>query len=208
MDSKMNTLDYIVNKYNIDLSQPSPIFLPIGRRKDFPILLNELGFKTGVEIGVFRGEYSAKLMHYIPGLKLYAIDPWTAYPGYSIDSKRVAEAYDLAVANTSHYSGCTLIRDYSENAVKGFTNNSLDFVYVDGNHSFENTVWDIAQWSRKVRPGGIVAGHDFDDWWSVSRHWYEMNVAEAVTSWTRAMRIAPWFVLTNNKNKTWFYVKE
>jgi len=202
----MSTLDFILDKWDIDLSQPSPIYIRRGRRKDLPKLLNELGFKIGVEIGVFRADYSMKLLHYIKDLKLYGVDPWTPYRGYNIAPGRVLEAWDIALEKSKQHENFTLVRDYSENAVKRFGDDSLDFVYIDGNHSFENTVWDIAQWSRKVRQGGIVAGHDFDDW-SRSRHWREMNVVEAVTSWTRASRIEPWFVLTNNKNRTWFYVK-
>jgi hypothetical protein len=37
----------------------------------------------------------------------------------------------------------------------------LDFVYIDGNHIFKNVAEDLWEWSRKVRKGGIVAGHEY-----------------------------------------------
>lgn len=45
--------------------------------------------------------------------------------------------------------------------VKQFKDESLDFVYIDGNHSFQHVVNDLCEWEKKVKVGGIVAGHDY-----------------------------------------------
>ena len=39
---------------------------------------------------------------------------------------------------------------------------SLDFVYIDANHDFNHVMQDIIIWSDRVRPGGIVSGHDYN----------------------------------------------
>lgn len=46
-------------------------------------------------------------------------------------------------------------------AVQKFDNNSLDFVYIDADHSYETTLEDITEWTKKVKPGGIVSGDDY-----------------------------------------------
>ena len=44
-----------------------------------------------------------------------------------------------------------------------FENGSLDFVFLDADHSFESVWQDLSVWYPKVRIGGILAGHDFLD---------------------------------------------
>jgi hypothetical protein len=46
-------------------------------------------------------------------------------------------------------------------AVKDFKPNSIDFVYIDGNHLFRHVADDIYEWSIRIRPGGIISGHDY-----------------------------------------------
>jgi predicted O-methyltransferase YrrM len=89
---------------------------------------------------------------------------------------------------------------------KEFEDESLDFVFIDGNHAYEWVVQDIALWSKKVRKGGIIYGHDFDDY-SHNRRWKEMHVIWAVDGWMKSYKIHPWFVLEGNKNKSWMYIK-
>lgn len=123
-----------------------------------------LGFTVGAEIGVHEGTYSKELCQANPGLKLYSIDPWKAHEGYR-DIKKLStfsNAHEQAVRRLKPY-GCILIRKMSLDAVKDFEDNSLDFVYIDGNHSFDWVMRDIIEWTHKVRKNGIVSGHDYTD---------------------------------------------
>lgn len=203
----MDTLAYFLEKFPVDLAAPSPFKLPISREIEIPQIFAELGFKTGAEIGVYRGGYSEVLLKGIPGLKLYGIDLWELYPGYR-DYRRsdIAEAYNEAVSRTKDYN-CELIKGWSGEVVRQIPDNSLDFVYIDGNHAYEYTVQDIALWSRKVRPGGIVYGHDFEDW---SHNWrrFDMNVINAVTGWCNSYQIHPWFIIAKDKHPSWLYIKK
>jgi hypothetical protein len=206
----MDTLKHIIEKYKVDTSKPSPIALPMGRNRDLPKLFNELGFKVGAEIGVHKGRYSRSLCTYIPGLKLYGVDLWEVYGGYidfgGLEDGYLAEAYLIAQENTQGLN-CEFIKDWSSEAVKRFEDGSLDFVFIDGNHAYEYVVEDIALWSKKVRKGGIVSGHDFHDF-SRTRRWDKMGVIPAVEGWTTAYKIKPWFITTHNTYSSWFYVKE
>ena len=38
---------------------------------------------------------------------------------------------------------------------------TLDFVFIDGDHTFNNVMLDILLWTPKVRKGGIISGHDY-----------------------------------------------
>lgn len=197
----------ICAKYTVDQSAPLPWPLPIGRFKDVPRLFRELGYRVGAEIGVYRGEYSKWLLRGIPGLKLYGIDAWQVYGNYTdFTAADILDAYAIAQANVAPYN-CELIRAWSDEAVQRFPDASLDFVFIDGNHAYEHVVRDIALWSVKVRPGGIIYGHDFDDYTKHPRRWREMQVQQAVSGWMAAYRIVPWFVLTRNRNQSWMYAK-
>lgn len=203
----METLEYIIKKFGIDLNQKSPFYVRCERNKAFPELLNELEFKTGVEIGVYKGEFSQCLLEGIPGLKLYGVDLWEPYSGYGdYDSVSIVNSQNIAIEKTKNYS-CEFIKGRSDEVANQFKDGSLDFVYIDGNHSYEYVVSDIAKWSKKVRKGGIVAGHDFNEFSCRKRSWRVMHVANAVDGWTKSYKIHPWFVLKGNINKSWMYVK-
>lgn len=122
----------------------------------------ELGFKVGAEIGVAQGFYSEYICQQIPGIKLYCIDYWQPYRGYMDYRKKETfiGLFEEAVKRLASYN-CVLIKKFSMDAVKDFTDESLDFVFIDGHHGYEYVRDDIREWSKKVRKGGIVAGHDY-----------------------------------------------
>lgn len=154
-------------------------------RQDLPELFNELGYKTGAEIGVQRGHFSRALCDGIPGLKLICVDPWCAY-GRSVTEHRAEQR--LAEA-TDRLMNCdaTFMRMTSMEAVKQIPDYSLDFVYIDGLHEFDPVMMDLISWVPKVRSGGIVAGHDY-------LHYFQGGVVEAVNAYTRAHHITQWYI--------------
>lgn len=201
----METLAYIMDKFKPEGDPPYK--LNIGRFKDMPRLFNELGFSKGAEIGVYRAHYSRWLFRYIKDLHLIGVDLWEAYPGFKDFKKNDLKEAKVEAREFFAKKNGYLIQDWSDIAVKEIADGSLDFVFIDGNHAFEYVVRDIALWSEKVRKGGIVFGHDYDDYTN-SRHWKEMGVIPAVDGWVKARKISPLFITTKNKNKCWFYVKD
>jgi hypothetical protein len=171
-----------------------------------------LGFETGAEIGVLKGEYAEVLCLANPQAKIYGVDPYQAYPGYkdfghqaALDRFRAEAQARLAQCNY------TFICEFSAEAVKGFADESLDFVYIDGNHELPYVIEDIHLWSAKVRPGGIVSGHDYYKMRTLPGH-----VIGAVHAWTAAYQIKPWFVLgrlakglgeIRDWSRSWMWVK-
>ena len=125
-------------------------------RDTLPEFCREMGYKVGLEIGVWEGTYTEKFCK--EGIKMYGIDPWTARGNQSqkMQDDRCQRAMDLLSKHN-----CEILRLKSAYAENKFADNSLDFVYIDGNHKFGYVYRDIVEWSKKVRSGGMVAGHDY-----------------------------------------------
>jgi predicted O-methyltransferase YrrM len=209
----MDTLKYILDKYNLTYTprhvQMSPTEIPNMGRENLPALMNELGFKIGAEIGVDSGWYSLSLCKGIPNLKLYCIDAWTMYADY----RDKMDAAKLGTINKLQKYDCKLIDKFSMDAVKDFEDDSLDFVYIDANHELPYVLEDIIYWTRKVRTGGIVAGHDYYETIGMNSR---CHVIPAVLAYTRAYKIVPWFLIgtkaktegvIRDTKRSWMFVK-
>lgn len=158
----MIALDTIRELYGVDLGAPSPIILPNTSRTTLATLFHTLGYTFGAEIGVGGGTYSEILCQQIPGLMLYGIDAWKPYPGI-VDFPDVQELetdHQAAVKRLAPYN-VALVQRMSMDAVGMFQDKSFDFVYIDANHWDPYVTDDIVAWSKKVKRGGIVAGHDY-----------------------------------------------
>ena len=216
----MDTLEYIYGRFRIDKSSTdsmlnkaakSPIEVVRSREGAFPRLINNLNFKVGAEIGVASGYFSRHLCHYCPNFKLYSVDAWELFGGCTKDKtqKDMDKLYEIARGNLTGLN-CQIIRDWSMNAVKRFADESLDFVYIDAAHDYKNVYNDIKEWSKKVRMGGIIGGHDYmDPNFDGKKDYYKeiYDVKAAVNDWVKANNINPLFVLTKVNCRSWFYVK-
>jgi predicted O-methyltransferase YrrM len=114
---------------------------------------------VGAEIGVAYGKNSINILETLPSLQhLYLIDPWDGVV-------RTKEFYQnvrkVAHENLLHYTNkITIMETTSELAAKSIPG-PLDFVYIDGDHSYDAVMLDIILWGRRVKPGGFLAGHDY-----------------------------------------------
>ena len=140
----------------------TPYWIPDCSRDELPEFFKELGFKVGVEIGVLVGKFTEKFC--LAGLKMYGIDPWVSFSGQGRGQQLQTQEnynYSLAKKRLSPYKDCTLIKKASMEALVDFDPESLDFVYIDGDHRFRYIAEDIYEWYWKVKHGGIVAGDDY-----------------------------------------------
>ncbi len=219
----MNTLDYIIKKYSLGLADR--IEIPNVGRDHLAALLHEFDFKTGVEVGVDRGHYSEILIKANPQMKVYGVDPWTSIEIYDdnfpkrrtenhVSQARCDQYYRDAKARLSLYPNYKIIREYSCDAVKRFTDESLDFVYIDGNHGLSFVIDDIFMWSKKIRKGGIISGHDYYNTSATSR--YQLCVKKAVNDYVKANNIKPLIIwgayaetpgIFRDKWRSWMFIK-
>jgi hypothetical protein len=183
-------------------------------RDDLAQILHKLDFKTGVEVGVAAGAYSETLAKHNPQMKLWGIDPYAGYRPYrdytlkSTFDRMRQEAYE----RLKPYPNYEFIYDFSMEAIKDFEDESLDFVYIDGNHQEPYVSEDINGWSRKVRPGGIVAGHDYIRLSSQGMVW---QAKDAIDKYTRDNKILLFVLGTKAKiegmkrddARSWMFLK-
>jgi len=202
-------LEYIIDKWSVDVTQEMPIMLPGTDRVTLARLFAELGYKTGAEIGTARGSYAITLSINIPRLKLYCVDAWSTYTGLNdyTDQNQLDEYLAHAMKRLEPYKGIEIVYSLSMDAVKKFADGSLDFVYIDANHEFPYVAEDLFYWSKKVRSGGIVSGHDY---LKVKRKDGMVQVKEVVHAYTEAFNIKPWFIVdkcTLKNAGSFFWVK-
>ena len=193
----------------------TPFDIPDCVRDELPEFFKEMGYKVGAEIGVLRGEFTEQICK--AGLKVYGIDPWLKYNNYRMDSREGSYdvIYEEAKGRLAPYD-CTLIRKTSMDAVADFPNDSLDFVYIDGNHTIRYIVEDIYEWNRKVRSGGIISGHDFG-WTNRGPYSFQaLHVRYAVEMMVTILGIKNWYVLgkshivkgsKRDKWRSWMWIK-
>ena len=139
----------------------SPIFyniniLPRPSVKYMKQLFNGRGV-VGVEIGVRKGFNAESILEELNVKRLYLIDIWDKKDQ---DYPRNYKDYRLLLKKYRDDSRVRIIRDYSMNAVEFIGDNSLDFIYIDGAHDYDNVYNDIKSWTPKVKEGGFIAGHD------------------------------------------------
>jgi uncharacterized Rossmann fold enzyme len=135
--------------------------------------LNGAVHPRGAEVGVFKGDMSAALLRNNPLLHLDMVDSWEggggSYRGDSGDwhSELTQAAQDefqrKALERTAFASDRRMVvRERSTKAAQNLTV-PYDFVFIDADHSYEGCKADIAAWAPKVKPGGWLGGHDYEN---------------------------------------------
>lgn len=124
----------------------------------------------GAEVGVFGGALSARLLSR-PDLQLTMIDSWegdgAAYADgndwhATLSQDQQDRYYWAAVSATAGASDRReIIKARSLDAAKQIADASLDFVFLDADHSAHAVAADISAWLPKVKPGGLICGHDY-----------------------------------------------
>ena len=218
----MDTLTYILNKYKLSYDEKTrmPVEIPNIGRNQFAELLAEMNMNKGAEIGVEQGEYAEILLKANPNLRYYGIDAWQTYGGYRDHTRqnKLDTFYEITKNRLEQFNRpehrVNLIRDFSVNASHLFDDASLDFVYIDGNHDFLHATQDIYYWSKKVRKGGIIAGHDYIQRKDGAAH---VHVVHVLRGYTESYDIKPWFVRgrdakiegeIRDSSRSWMFIKQ
>ena len=151
----------------------------------------------GIELGVAKGGYSkflvetGKFKHFF-GVDMYADQHDTAQ-------------YISALKEVGIYSQYKLFRMTFKEALELFEDESLDFVYIDGYaHTGEEGGETIFDWARKVKVGGVIAGHDYHPEWPlvvdavddfVARSGLDLNVTEVAQDPHGSDKYPSWVVV-------------
>ena len=179
---------------------PRTVKTEVSTRQDFARLIDEMGLKVGVELGVDKGYFSNYLLENSKLDVLYSIDAWQEGTGETLAAPRKAwtvrhgdevkggEATAREVLGR-HGDSSVVVKALSFDAAAMFANadgtsdpgagfqlvRPIDFIMFDAGHRFTGFALDLIRWWPKIRTGGVIAGHDY---WR--RYRYEvMDVANA-----------------------------
>lgn len=119
----------------------------------------------GCEIGVSYGFNLVYFLDNIPNIStVYAIDPYIPYddgPGGYVSQEIIDKVKELFLINVSPYNKVKFINLTSDEAHLNIAPESLDYIFIDGDHSFNMVYRDMYNYYDKVKPGGVFSGHDF-----------------------------------------------
>jgi hypothetical protein len=135
---------------------------------------------VGCEIGVFAGEFAESLVRKAPQ-HLTLIDSWQGQDGMlfsgDVDGNNGVNLsqeylYGLVVSRFAQNPHVTILRGWTWDLIPTLPDKSLDYVYMDADHTYEGMKRDLNLIQSKLKPEGLLMGHD-----------YEMNFAKAKIPW-------------------------
>ena len=175
-------------------------------RKHLAREFGRLGFTTGVEVGVRTGAYSKRLCMANKKLALKSVDPYAMiYGDYQSNKDCMGTQNKLFATATERLApyNCEIIRKTSLEAVRDFPYESIDFVYIDASHEFDFVMTDIIEWTKRVKKGGIVAGHDYKSY-RMDPH---CDVMLAVDTYAKVHKIKRVY-LTDEPSASWWFIRK
>lgn len=123
-------------------------------------MLRELNLndpKVSVELGVDQGEFSRFVIDQLQAKRHFMVDTWATERFNEAKMNEVEQKF----ADEINLGKAKIIREESINAATLFSNSSVDFCYVDTDHSYAQTYAELLAWAPKIASGGVLAGDDF-----------------------------------------------
>ncbi len=165
----------------------------------FPVIQKREHDVVGVEIGIKEGTNSIALLEMCPNIKkLYGVDPFISYNdlGYQWSAEEQETIYQHMLKNIERRNCQDRFEHYratSLDAVSKFEDNSLDFVFIDGEHTASLVKQELDAYWAKLVHGGIMSGHDFD------------KIGNAVIAWRKENNIET--DLHHLVHSSWYFIK-
>ena len=132
-------------------------------------LNNNTELRVGCEIGVAGGQNIKHILENCPHIrKMFGVDSYSDASwdmsdiNLNSEFKGVEGLFKEVNSMLSQFGDrAKLIRKFSKDACKDFEDESLDFIFIDGSHEFEDCYNDIINWYPKVKKNGVIMGHDW-----------------------------------------------
>lgn len=131
-------------------------------------LIKTNNWTTGAELGVRRGDFSKAILESNTSVKLILVDIWQGLPEFgmlNVEGERYDQMeanYQTCLLNVSSFNDrVTIIRRLTTEAASYVEDNSLDFVFIDATHTYDALLKDILAWKNKIKPNGMICGHDY-----------------------------------------------
>lgn len=164
-----------------------------------------------IEIGARYGDSSEVILKNLNIKKYYIVDPYISYDDYKDGFNDIISEDSTIYEKTRKRlkdHPVEFIRKFSDDAYSMFDDNSIDLIFVDGNHSYEYVLSDIRNYTPKVKGGGIICGDDYfmrnkkNDINCIGNQYDQDMVYEAVQEYYRDYNIEGYGVHSSYP-KTW-----
>jgi cephalosporin hydroxylase len=135
-------------------------------------MVNKFDNAVFAEIGVWKGQSAVYMAEQIKksgkNIKFWAIDSFCGDGEENeynndpdVQSKTILQKYYENIEPVKNY--INTIPENSLVAHKYFENESIDFLFIDGDHRYEGVKQDLKLWMPKIKKGGVIAGHDYNE---------------------------------------------
>ncbi len=111
---------------------------------------------VAAELGVAFGDYTSVILQRNHPRKLYLVDLWDT-DRYREGLARIRATYAEEIASGS----IEIHQGYSTDVLATFPDRAFDWIYIDTDHSYETTLAELRLAAPKLKPNGILAGHDY-----------------------------------------------
>ncbi len=137
----------------------------LARRKWMKGLLSKIPKDEliGAEIGVWKGDFICHLLEVEPRIKrMYAVDPYFPLflPRTENNRKNWNRNFEGVARKLATVGDIVMMRGRSEE-VSDQVPSGLDFITIDGEHSYREVIQDLTLYEPKVTSGGLFCGHDY-----------------------------------------------
>ncbi|MCK9544738.1 MAG: class I SAM-dependent methyltransferase [Novosphingobium sp.] len=127
---------------------------------------NNSDIKNIIEIGSYQGESTLIFNKNFKDSKIFAVDMWE--PNYDHREININTYNMLDIENnfnvlTKNIDNIIKIKMSSVDFSKLIADKSIDFIYIDANHLYNYVNDDILYWKNKVKNGGFISGHDYNN---------------------------------------------
>jgi Methyltransferase domain len=130
-------------------------------------LVKHFEWTNGAELGLWEGVTTRYLLETCPKLNMIGVDLWQPQPGNVGPEGYEGWDHDeherTCRAITAPFGKrCRIIKDWTHKAADQVEDGSLDFVFIDADHSEEGCERDIQAWLPKINARGWMIGHDIN----------------------------------------------
>jgi predicted O-methyltransferase YrrM len=184
--------------------------LQVKNKRELTLLIQRQQLRgEGVEIGVQFGLYSELILENSELKRLYSIDPWLEeFPqeksekdGANVSQEQQDYRYLSTIFRLNRFrTRSVVLRMTSEEASALFSCNQLDFIFIDGNHTYQYVKQDLELWYPKIKPGGLFSGDDY-----LYTPKGKSPVKDAVDEFVEANNLE--LYLTSEKFPRWYLIK-
>ncbi|MEO0011871.1 MAG: hypothetical protein RLZZ535_260 [Cyanobacteriota bacterium] len=130
-------------------------------------LVESCKVKTMAEVGVYKGDFASQLLQHCDSIeKYYMIDPWRHLEDWNKPANKNNNTFEQFFLETKEKTSfaadkTVILRGKTTEVVEKIPNESLDFAYIDGDHTLKGITIDLIRLFDKIRVGGWIGGDDF-----------------------------------------------